>query len=296
MATRRRSPRRTGQDREDEDELDDDPEAGDPEAGDWDDLFDGVPEASDAAALYRGLAFGFLAMTPLFAAYELGTADGARRAAAELVLTRPLAPFVADLQPVRLLLLAGLGLAALVFCLRRDLRLGPRLVRVPVEGFFGALLFGPLTALLLQVVDAAPLGLGAEVQGPVPSLERAAFVAGAAAYEEVVFRVGLFSLLWLVTRRVVGWCGGSDRAARWSAECAAPVLSALLFSAFHLEVVLRPFGPGGEPFHTGLFLWRALAGFVLALVFRLRGPGVAAWIHACFNVASLLGAGPRVFL
>lgn len=276
---------------DDELELEDDAED-----GDWEDLFDGVPEASDARALSRGLAFGFLAMVPLFALYELATAGGPRRSAAELVLLRPLAPLGDQLPLVRATLLGVLALVALTWCVRRHLALGPRLVRVPVEGLLGALLLGPATVLLMQLFDTAPLAVANESSGSIPALERAAFVAGAAAYEEVVFRVGLFSLVWMCTRRMLAWLGASDRAARWSAEAVAPVGSALLFAAFHLEVCLRHFGSGGEPFDLAVFSWRTLAGVLLALLFRWRGPGVAAWTHACFNVSLLLGAGPRVFL
>jgi len=276
---------------EDDDELEDDAED-----GDWEDLFDGVPEASDAAALSRGLAFGFLAMVPLFALYEVGTAGSARRSAAELVLLRPLAPLGDQLPLVRAVLLAVLTVVALTWCVRRHLALGPRLVRVPFEGLLGALFLGPATALLMQVFDAAPLAVPSNASGGIPAFERAAFVAGAAAYEEVVFRVGLFSLVWMVTRRLLAWFGASDRAARWSAEALAPVGSALLFAAFHVDSFLRLFGPGGEPFDLAVFSWRTLAGVLLALLFRWRGPGVAAWTHACFNVSLLLGAGPWVFL
>lgn len=284
---------RRRQDAADDDEVDDALED-DLDDGAWDQLFDGVPEASDVRALSRGLAFGFLAMTPLFLVYEVGV--GARRAAAEVLATRPLAPLGDHAHTARVLALALCAALALVHCGRRHLALGPRLVRVPLEGLAGALLLGPVTALLMQRFGAEPLALAGEVRVGVPPLERAAFVAGAAAWEELVFRVGAFSLLWMLTRRALVWLGVGDRGARWSAECVAPVGSALLFAAFHLDVVLRPLGPGGEPFDVAVFTWRALAGVLLALAFRLRGPGVAAWIHAWFNLSLLLGAGPRVFL
>lgn len=267
-----------------------------PEDGEWEDLFDGVAEAGDAGALTRGLAFGFLAMTPLFLLYELGAGQGTRRSAAELVISRPLAPLGPYAEPVRIALLAALALVSLLWCTRRHLALGPRLLRVLLEGLCGALLLGPAIALLMQVFDAAPLTAPGESVGGIPGSERAAFVAGAAAWEELLFRVGLFSLLWMSTRRVLLWIGVRERGARWTAEVVAPVGSALLFAAFHLEVVLRALGPGGEAFDLAVFSWRTLAGVLLALVFRLRGPGVAAWTHAFFNVSLLLGAGPKVFL
>ena len=71
-------------------------------------------------------------------------------------------------------------------------------------------------------------------------------------------------------------------------------LTSLAFAAVHLEVLASHLGPGGEPYDPYVFLWRLLAGILLALLFRWRGPGVAAWCHACFNVALLLGAGAEV--
>ena len=38
----------------------------------------------------------------------------------------------------------------------------------------------------------------------------------------------------------------------------------------------------------------ALAGILLGLLFRWRGPGVAAWSHGLFNLALLLGIDPDV--
>ena len=72
--------------------------------------------------------------------------------------------------------------------------------------------------------------------------------------------------------------------------------SATLFAAAHLAAYTAWLGPGGEPYDASVFTWRLLAGILLGLVFRWRGPGVAAWTHGLFNLALLLGAGPDVFL
>jgi hypothetical protein len=37
-----------------------------------------------------------------------------------------------------------------------------------------------------------------------------------------------------------------------------------------------------------------LGGLALGLIFRWRGPGVAAWAHALFNVALWIGIDPDV--
>jgi membrane protease YdiL (CAAX protease family) len=74
-----------------------------------------------------------------------------------------------------------------------------------------------------------------------------------------------------------------------AAELVALLLSALVFSAFHLHSVQAWLGLRGERFDAGLFLWRVSAGLVLGGLFRWRGFGVAAWCHAVFNLGLALG-------
>ena len=125
---------------------------------------------------------------------------------------------------------------------------------------------------------------------------RTALVFGAGAYEEILFRVGAYSLLFLLARQSGTFFGLPPRGAALAAEGFALVTSSVLFAAFHLEGMLAWLGRGGEPFELARFLWRALAGLLLGVLFRWRGAGVAAWTHALFNVSLLLGAGPGVFL
>ena len=72
--------------------------------------------------------------------------------------------------------------------------------------------------------------------------------------------------------------------------------SSALFACAHLAAFTAWLGPGGESYNGSVFTWRLLAGILLGLVFRWRGPGVAAWAHGLFNLALLVGAGPDVFL
>ena len=121
--------------------------------------------------------------------------------------------------------------------------------------------------------------------------------SGAGAYEELVFRVGAYSALFTVASRVsVFLFGAAGPVARGVSEFVGLVGSALLFSAFHLALLVRWLGPGGEDFDPAIFTYRALAGILLGILFRWRGPGVSAWTHGLFNLALLLGAGPNVFL
>jgi len=118
-------------------------------------------------------------------------------------------------------------------------------------------------------------GFGIELRaGPLTATEQAigqviTFV-GAGIYEEMLFRLLLFcSLDWLL-----GWVGLPSPLALLLAAGA----SATLFSAAH------HIGPFGEPFHGYVFLFRTLAGLYFALLLKLRGFGIVAGAHACYDV------------
>ncbi len=93
---------------------------------------------------------------------------------------------------------------------------------------------------------------------------------GAGVYEEVLFRLLLFpAILWLI--RLVG-------VPELPAVALAVLLSALAFAAAHHV------GPGSEPFGHAVFFFRTLAGVYFALLFQLRGFGIAAGAHACYDI------------
>lgn len=250
----------------------------------------------------RGAAFGFLAMLPLLLAYEAsgaGTA-GHPRAVAEAIVCLPFDRLgLADPVLARRTALGALAVAALVsfqLQVRRagGAALGPRFLRTLLEGLIGALVLGPVLYAASEVaspfVGAMVVGVG---EGVTPTAGRAGFVLGSAAYEEVVFRLGLLSVLWLITRRFVSWLGAVPLAARLLAAAVSATGSAALFAAFHLEAFTGWLGPGGEVYDPAVFTWRATAGILLAALFLWRGLGVAAWAHAFFNLALLVGALPR---
>lgn len=93
---------------------------------------------------------------------------------------------------------------------------------------------------------------------------------GAGVYEEVVFRLFLFTAaLWLFNQIRMGGKLGL---------CLAALTSALMFAlAHHL-------GPHGEPFDAYAFLFRSLAGVYFAFLFRWRGFGIVAGTHALYDV------------
>ncbi|MCP3914439.1 MAG: CPBP family intramembrane metalloprotease [bacterium] len=264
------------------------------EEEDWDE--DDWEDEGFGPDLAHSLPFGFLAILPLVVAYELGVRHtGGLRSAAELTLFRPTVLLGEWADVARWTVLAAGGVWALVHCARRHWALGPRVMRVVLEGAAGAVLIGPVLIAVLRLLgDLPPLQLASSEFAPRPS--RAAFVCGAAAYEELLFRVGLYSVLFLLTNSVVRFLGIEGAVGRLVADGVALVGSSALFACSHLAVALSWLGSGGEEFDLAIFTWRAGAGILLGLLFRLRGVGVAAWTHAFFNLALLLGAGPEVFL
>ncbi len=107
-------------------------------------------------------------------------------------------------------------------------------------------------------------------------LARLVAFCGAGLYEEVLFRLLLLpAVAWLAAR--LG--AGPFAAATWGV-----VGSSLLFSWAHY------IGPLGDVFDPYSFSFRFLAGVFFAVLFDLRGFGIAAGSHAAYDI--LVGLGP----
>lgn len=252
------------------------------------------------ASASTGAALGFLALTPLFALYELALAHsgGASHNLGELLVSLPFAALGDHTVHARWALIALVAAGCAWSCFHVDLGLGPRLLRIVLEGLGAACLLGP--ALLVGLHFLGGFDALREVHlpraGEAPGLGRVALLAGGAAYEELVFRMGVQGLAFLALRAIARTWLPHEASARIAADLGAILVGALVFSAAHLAVFTQLLGPGGEPYHSGIFPWRVLAGILLSALFRWRGPGVAAWTHALFNAALAIGAGPGVFL
>jgi hypothetical protein len=109
-----------------------------------------------------------------------------------------------------------------------------------------------------------------------PAVGQVITYLGAGIYEEALFRLILFSCLVHLLRLM-------DVNALVSVLLAASA-SALLFSAAH------HIGPYGQPYSNYLFLFRLIAGLYFALLFQLRGFGIAVGAHACYNLMVSIGA------
>jgi hypothetical protein len=111
------------------------------------------------------------------------------------------------------------------------------------------------------------MAAGSEAQ---PGLRQAITYLGAGIYEEAIFRLLLYAGLAALLRKLdLGGLG---------AFLLAALTSATIFSVAH------HIGPYGQPYSNYLFLFRLAAGLYFALLFQLRGFGIAVGSHACYNV------------
>ena len=258
-------------------------------------------EQLEGSALRRRLSLSWLAMLPLLVVYALGAqasaeAGVATRNTSELFLGQLLRVFGDHADTIGLVIIAVLTIAAFARAMSLNWPFGEGVLWTILEGAGIGLVMGPV---LLFAIGLFPDYLPAEqlvAQGDVPDLARVALIVGGAAWEELLFRLVVYAALLALGRGLLEHLGAARRAARLPAELFACLLSSLAFSAFHLDVVIGWMGGGGEDFEMSVFVWRAVAGFLLALIARSRGIGVAVWAHAIFNVGLALGAGPGVFL
>jgi hypothetical protein len=108
------------------------------------------------------------------------------------------------------------------------------------------------------------------------TLGRMVTFVGAGIYEEVLFRLVFFFA-----------AGSFFRLLGIPRPLAVPLTmlsSAFFFSAAH------HIGPYGEALDGYVFLFRTVAGLYFALLYQLRGFGIAVGAHACYNVMVSVGA------
>jgi hypothetical protein len=118
--------------------------------------------------------------------------------------------------------------------------------------------------------DGTSLAMPFEMAGRGAFLGRMLGYVGAGVYEEMLFRLMLVPPLALTARRL-----GAPREL-----CIAGVVIAtsLMFSAAHYV------GPHGDPFEAFTFLFRFTAGAFFAVLFVMRGFGIAAGTHALYDI------------
>ncbi len=136
-----------------------------------------------------------------------------------------------------------------------------------LEAGFYATTMGTLILLVIQQVSVllpSPTLVVGATFGDVVVIS-----AGAGLHEELLFRlIGLGGLGWLLS-------GIFGRRESW---VLAFLISSIAFSLAH------HIGTGAEPFTMAAFIYRLLAGMFFAVVYQLRGFGVAAWTHALYDL------------
>jgi hypothetical protein len=221
-------------------------------------------------------AVGMLAVLPLWILYEvlrmlLTPSD---RNGAELLLLREIDRFGGH----GLLVLRGAFAILTLFAARSLLRRQIPWLRVAavliLEGSIYGLMLGPIasamTSSAVRLLDLAPVD-GTLTANLVGSL-------GAGIFEELVFRLGLMSMLvWIALRAVRAWA-----LPNWVAGVFAVVTSALVFSWFHHLC--------GEAFEQTRFLFRTMAGLLLGFLMWGRGYGVCVYTHTVYNIYFYLAA------
>jgi hypothetical protein len=138
------------------------------------------------------------------------------------------------------------------------------------ESALYAALFGGIVA---GIVRALMPWVDTDLQlGPSLGVSRSLVLSlGAGLYEELLFRViGMGGLFWVIRRFM--------RVHVTAVAVAAAIVSSLFFSLFHY------IGPLGDPFQLPSFMFRLVAGMVLAALYWLRGFGIAAYTHALYDV------------
>lgn len=129
---------------------------------------------------------------------------------------------------------------------------------------FLLIVLGQLGDLLFRTAGLPPAGVGAD------EAARAVTYLGAGVYEEVLFRLCLLPA-----------CYGLFRLSRLPATSAAVLAilaTSLLFSLAH------HIGPDGESLRLFPFAFRVLAGVFFAVLFVLRGFGIAVGCHAAYDL------------
>ncbi len=137
-------------------------------------------------------------------------------------------------------------------------------------------------AILESVFYALAFGLGvgslssvflSQAMSPVVQSKVAVLVVnlGSGVYEELFFRVGLISVIAALLAKVKLLSRG------WRYALAMAVSSAAFAFAHHLPLF-------HEPLALEAWVFRFLAGVVLAGLFVLRGYGVVAYTHSLYNV------------
>ncbi len=218
----------------------------------------------------------FLFLLPLFAAYELGilwiggpNSDGLRNGA-DIWLRWFLERYgFGQLWAAPLLVLGHFLVRTAFDAAGRTKKPISTVFGMLVESVFYAFLLWGISRNFRPLMELAGLPLN-QIQFKTVAAGQLVTFIGAGIYEEVLFRLGLFSLSVFVLKCVL-----------FPTPLAVPlaaVFAAVVFAAAHHV------GPYGEPVHSPVFLFRALAGLFFTAIYVARGFGIAVGAHAGYDI------------
>jgi len=223
----------------------------------------------------RKLSLSILFILPLIVAYHVGIVQSGSlvRNTAEVWLTGPLSVLgLRATQVLNIMLIAAFIVALGKLEQRGGICFSFLLLMLAESVLYAVVMLngvGIVTGLLQERVQHY-LSLGG-----ISDWRPLLLAVGAGVYEELFFRLLLVGGVAFVLSKVFLWN-------RFWSLLTALIISSLVFSAAHYA------GPLGETPHFYTFLFRAIAGLVLGLVYVARGLGVAVWTHALYNVLLLL--------
>ncbi|MEN8151838.1 MAG: CPBP family intramembrane glutamic endopeptidase [Planctomycetota bacterium] len=217
---------------------------------------------------------GLVASLPLLALYEIGillTGSPVENHVSALV-KRMIAVLGGNAYLIVTAAVAGLFVIALIAKRRGPAHDFHNYLVIIVEAGVYAVLLGagiymigvPLAAGLFQDGDRTQEFLGLAI-----------LYMGAGVWEELFFRLVLLGGFLFFTVRHLG---GHPMVF----SIVGLLLSSAAFSAIH------HLGNMGEPFVSGVFLFRMMAGLILGVLYLSRGLGVCVYTHAFYNVGLLL--------
>jgi hypothetical protein len=192
-------------------------------------------------------------------------------------MTWVVAPFVV------ILILLGLQITSKT---RWQVRLGD-FIPMTLECIFLGIPLIVLSLLLNRNDQAAPPAAITMLQAVTEPAARLLMVdivtgIGAGIYEELIFRLILVCLLMMLFQDLLGL-------QKNNAIFMSVLISAVLFSAHHHFFFAdgRFYGPDSgvvDSFTVGKFIFRTLAGVYFAVLYAVRGFGIAAGTHAFYNI------------
>lgn len=222
----------------------------------------------------------FLFLLPLFAVYEFGilwvggpNPDGVRNGA-DIWLRWFLETYGLGQLWLAPILVLGLFLVRAPFQKDRPAAVSTCFGMV-IESIAFAFLLWAVARNFRLILDAAGVPL-AQIQFKTVATAQFITFVGAGIYEEVLFRLGLFSLcVWLL------------RLVLFPSVVAVPVaavFAAVVFAAAHHVY--------GAPIRTPDFLFRATAGLFFTLLYVTRGFGIAVGAHAGYDILVGVAVNP----